>query len=51
LKNLKIYEINTWSWSNSLSEIYNTPSTLQNISEEIFNRDIRLFEAIWLMGV
>jgi len=51
LKNLKIYEINTWPWLNSLSEIYNTSITLQNIPEEIFNRNISLFDAIWLMGV
>ena len=50
-KHPKIYEINTWPWLNSLSEIYNTPITLQNIPEEIFNRDISLFDAIWLMGV
>jgi len=51
LKNPKIYEINTWPWLNSLSEIYNKPITLQNIPEEIFNRNISLFDAIWLMGV
>lgn len=50
-KHPKIYEINTWPWLNSLSEIYNTPVTLQNIPEEIFNRDISLFDMIWLMGV
>jgi len=51
LKNPKIYEINTWPWLISLSEIYNKPITLQNIPEEIFNREISLFNTIWLMGV
>ncbi len=51
LKNPKIYEINTWPWLNSLSELYNRPITLQTIPEEIFNRNISLFDAIWLMGV
>ena len=51
LKNPKIYEINTWPWLNSLSEIYNRPITLQTIPEEIFNRNISFFDAIWLMGV
>jgi len=51
LKNPKIYEINTWPWFNYLSEIYNTTITLQTIPEEIINRNISLFDAIWLMGV
>ncbi|MHA2326024.1 MAG: alpha-amylase family glycosyl hydrolase, partial [Promethearchaeota archaeon] len=50
-KHPTIYEINTWPWLNSLSEKFNTPITLKNIPEEIFNRDIRIFDAIWLMGV
>jgi len=51
IKNPKIYEINTWPWLRSLSERYNSPITLENIPEEIFNRDISQFDAVWLMGV
>ena len=50
-RNPKIYEINTWPWLQSLSEDFNTPITLKNIPEEIFNREISLFDAVWLMGV
>ncbi|MHA1933019.1 MAG: alpha-amylase family glycosyl hydrolase [Promethearchaeota archaeon] len=50
-KHPKIYEINTWPWLDYLSEIYNTMITLQTIPEEIINRNIRFFDAIWLMGV
>ncbi len=49
--NPKIYEINTWPWLKYLSEIYNKPVTLQNIPEEIYRKNINLFDAIWLMGV
>jgi hypothetical protein len=51
IKNPKIYEINTWPWLKSLSERYNSPITLKNIPEEVFNRDISQFDAVWLMGV
>ena len=51
IKNPKIYEINTWPWLRSLSERYNSPITLENIPDEIFNRDINQFDAVWLMGV
>ena len=51
IKNPKIYEINTWPWLRSLSERYNSPITLENIPEEIFNREISQFDAVWLMGV
>jgi len=50
-KNPKIYEINTWPWLHSLSEKYNSSITLNNIPEEIFNQDLTLFDAVWLMGV
>ncbi|MHA2366886.1 MAG: alpha-amylase family glycosyl hydrolase [Candidatus Hodarchaeales archaeon] len=50
-KHPTIYEINTWPWLNSLSEKNSTTITLQNIPEEIFNREISLFNTIWLMGV
>ncbi|MFX1391670.1 MAG: alpha-amylase family glycosyl hydrolase [Promethearchaeota archaeon] len=51
IKNPKIYEINTWSWLHSLSEIYNNQITLKNIPDEVFNQEIKYFDAIWLMGV
>jgi hypothetical protein len=49
-----IYEINTWTWLNSLSRKYNQPITLQNIpSSEIdalCSPKLNI-DAIWLMGV
>jgi glycosidase len=50
-KNPKIYEINTWPWLRSLSDKFNSPITLQNIPDEIFTRDFKQFDAVWLMGV
>ncbi len=50
-RNPKIYEINTWPWLHSLSEKYNSSFTLNNIPEEIFNQELTLFDAVWLMGV
>ncbi len=47
----KIYQINTWTWLNTLSQNYNRKITLQNIPDEIINGDITNFDAIWLMGV
>ncbi|MFX0006199.1 MAG: alpha-amylase family glycosyl hydrolase [Promethearchaeota archaeon] len=51
IKNPKILEINTVPWLHSLSEIYNTSINLYNIPEQIINKDFKLFDAIWLMGV
>jgi glycosidase len=51
IRNPKIYEINTWPWLKALSERYNAPITLQNIPDEVFNKDINHFDAVWLMGV
>ncbi|MFX1281786.1 MAG: alpha-amylase family glycosyl hydrolase, partial [Promethearchaeota archaeon] len=51
IKNPKIYEINTWPWLNSLSEIYNFSVTLDNIPEDVFDQEIKYFDAVWLMGV
>jgi len=51
IRNPKIYEINTWPWLRSLSDRFNSPITLQNIPDEIFNKEINLFDAVWLMGV
>jgi hypothetical protein len=50
-KNPKILEINTWPWLYSLSETFNNPITLKNIPDEVFNKEINLFDAIWFMGV
>jgi glycosidase len=50
-KHPKIYEINTWPWLNTLSDVYSTQITLKNIPDEIINREIKLFDAVWLMGV
>ncbi|MFW9877237.1 MAG: alpha-amylase family glycosyl hydrolase [Candidatus Thorarchaeota archaeon] len=51
VKNLRILEINTWSWLHSLSEVYNHQITLKNVPEEVFNQEIKFFDAVWLMGV
>ncbi|MDX1798742.1 MAG: alpha-amylase family glycosyl hydrolase, partial [Candidatus Lokiarchaeia archaeon] len=51
IKNPKILEINTIPWLHSLSEIYNTLINLHNIPERIINKDFKIFDAIWLMGV
>ena len=50
-RNPKIYEINTWPWLHSLSEKNNSSITLNNIPEEIFKQELKLFDAVWLMGV
>ncbi|MFO7794505.1 MAG: alpha-amylase family glycosyl hydrolase [Promethearchaeati archaeon] len=46
-----LYEINTWPWLTELSEIYNEEIKLDNIPEEIFEKYIKYFDAVWLMGV
>ncbi|MFX0021571.1 MAG: alpha-amylase family glycosyl hydrolase [Candidatus Hermodarchaeota archaeon] len=51
IKNPKILEINTFPWLHSLSELHNTPITLKNVPEQIINKELKLFDAIWLMGV
>lgn len=50
-KNPKIFQINTWSWLYGLSETYNYPITLKNVPEEVLDKQISLFDAVWLMGV
>jgi hypothetical protein len=47
----KIYEINTWPWLQYLSSRYNEKITLANVPKEIFNEELKLFDAMWLMGV
>ncbi|MFX0004417.1 MAG: alpha-amylase family glycosyl hydrolase [Candidatus Hodarchaeota archaeon] len=51
INNPKVLEINAFPWLFSLSEIYNTQINLKNIPEQIFNQEIKLFDAVWLMGV
>jgi hypothetical protein len=51
IRNPKILEINTFPWLHRLSETYNTPINLNNIPEQIFNQEIKLFDVLWLMGV
>ncbi|MFX1552778.1 MAG: alpha-amylase family glycosyl hydrolase [Promethearchaeota archaeon] len=51
VRNPKILEINTWPWLYFLSETVNKSITLKNIPDEIFNQEIRFFDAIWFMGV
>jgi hypothetical protein len=51
IRNPKIYEINTWPWLKSLSETYNYSVTLDNIPEDVFGKEIKYFDAVWLMGV
>jgi glycosidase len=51
IKNPKIFEINTWSWLNYLSEIYNDSIKLSNVPDKVFNEEIKFFDAVWLMGV
>ncbi|MFX0186274.1 MAG: alpha-amylase family glycosyl hydrolase [Candidatus Hodarchaeota archaeon] len=50
-KNPKIFQINTWSWLYGLSETYNCPITLKNVPEEVLDKEISLFDVVWLMGV
>jgi len=51
LKNPKIYEINTWPWLHSLSEKFGSAISLKNVPDEVFNKEINHFDAVWLMGV
>lgn len=50
-KHPKIFEINTWSWLNGLSERYNKPITLNNVPREVLDNEFTCFDAVWLMGV
>lgn len=51
IKHPIIYEINTWPWLRTLSDRFNAPITLKNIPNEIYNKDLSLFNAVWFMGV
>ncbi|TFF94866.1 MAG: alpha-amylase [Promethearchaeota archaeon] len=46
-----LYEINTLPWLTELSETYNEEIKLGNIPDEIFQKYIKNFDAVWLMGV
>ncbi len=50
-KHPNIYEINTLPWLNQLSEEFHEEITLDNIPDEIFEKYIKYFNAVWLMGV
>lgn len=50
--NPRIYEINTWVWLNTLSQLYDKPITLKNVpSEELDKIASFHVDAVWLMGV
>ncbi|MFX1323846.1 MAG: alpha-amylase family glycosyl hydrolase [Promethearchaeota archaeon] len=51
IKHPIVYEINTWPWLRTLSDRYNAPITLKNIPNEIYNKELSLFDAVWFMGV
>ncbi|MFO8018857.1 MAG: alpha-amylase family glycosyl hydrolase [Promethearchaeia archaeon] len=46
-----IYEINTITWLNELSNSFDYEINLQNVPEGILDMDLSHFDAIWLMGV
>ncbi|MBY9018934.1 MAG: alpha-amylase [Candidatus Lokiarchaeota archaeon] len=46
----KIYEINTWSWLNKLSEKYGHDINLENIPIDIIDKKLSKFDAVWTMG-
>ena len=50
-KNTKIFQINTWPWLYGLSETYSYLITLKNVPEEVLDKEVSLFDAVWLMGV
>jgi len=50
-KNPKIYEINTWSWLNKLSDIYGHNINLENIPVDNIDKVLNKFDAVWTMGV
>lgn len=46
-----IFEINTFPWLNTLSEIFGHPINLSNIPIELIDQELTAFDAIWCMGV
>ena len=47
----KIYEINTWPWLTSLSDIYGYSIKLDSIPIELIDQELTPYDAVWLMGV
>jgi glycosidase len=47
----KIYEINTWPWLKSLSDIYGHQIKLDSIPVEFIDKELYHFDVVWLMGV
>jgi len=47
----KIYEINTWQWLTNLTDIYGHDIKLDSIPIELIDRELTLFDVVWLMGV
>ncbi len=46
-----IFEINTYPWLKTLSEIFGHPINLHNIPIELIDQELTAFDAIWCMGV
>jgi hypothetical protein len=46
-----IFEINTYPWLKTLSEIFGHAITLQNVPVELIDQELTAFDAIWCMGV
>jgi hypothetical protein len=46
-----IFEINTFPWLNTLSEIFGHTINLNNIPLELIDQELTAFDAIWCMGV
>lgn len=47
----KIYQINTWTWLHGLSQQHGERITLANLPDDVFESEMRFFDAVWLMGV
>jgi len=47
----KIFEINTWPWLTTISDIYGHDIKLDSIPIELIDQELTRFDAIWLMGV
>lgn len=46
-----IFEINTFPWLKTLSDIFGHPIDLNNIPIELIDQELTVFDAIWCMGV
>ncbi len=47
----KIFEINTWPWLTTISDIYGHNIKLDSIPIELIDQELTKFDAVWLMGV